>query len=166
MKAHKEHRIACSPARFFELMFDPDFSQRLNREGMAVDAYEILERDVSGPTWRLRARVTPKDNMPGFLKKLIGASFSYEEVLTHQAGSDRASATMIPSAMRDKTRLSYEVRVTPDGDACKRAMDWEVEIKVFGLGGQIEKFALSEIERGMEASARYYNSHCQKPEQK
>jgi hypothetical protein len=39
-------------------------------------------------------------------------------------------------------------------------MEWEVEVKVFGLGGQIEKFAASEIERGMESSATFMNQYA------
>jgi hypothetical protein len=54
--------------------------------------------------------------------------------------------------------MSYDMRVVPDGEgACKRHMDWEVEVKIFGIGGQIEKFALAEIERGLDASARFLN---------
>ncbi len=159
MRVQKEHRIELSQARYFELMFDAETARRLNVEAMNAESYEVVERNVEGDAWTLRSKVTPKDNMPGFLKKLIGTTFTYEEQLSHEKGSDRASATVIPGAMRDRTKMSYVVQVIPEGDnACRRIIDWEIEVKMFGVGGQIEKFAAGEMERGMEASARFFNN--------
>ena len=160
MRFQKEHRIELPMARFIELMFNPEFLRRLNVEGMKIQAYESLERNVDGNLWTMKNRITPQDNMPGFLKKLIGGGFNYEETVSHQKGSDTITGTMIPSVMRDKLRMGYTMRVRPDGDnACRRSMEWEVEVKIFGVGGQIEKFAAGEIERGMETSAQYLNQH-------
>ena len=160
MRFQKEHRIELPMARVLELTFDPEFMRRTNTEAMKVQAYDSLERKVDGPTWTMKNRVTPQDNMPGFLKKLIGGSFSYEESLTHQKGADSVTCSMVPSAMRDKLKMGYTMRLRPDGDnACRRIMEWEVEVKIFGVGGQIEKFAAGEIERGMDTSAQFMNKH-------
>src|SRR4051794_18867091 len=108
MRVHKEHRIECSAERFWELTFDPEFQKAMNIEAMSASSYEMLERSVEGPTWRMRSRTTPKDNMPGFIKKLVGGSFAYEDVITHDKGTDRATSAMTPSALKDKTRMSFE----------------------------------------------------------
>lgn len=159
MRIHKEHRIELPASRFLELTFDGDFQKRMNTEAMGTDNFEVLERSVEEEMWRMRNRVTPKDNMPGFLKKLIGGSFFYEEQLTRRRGEDTVTATMAPSTLKDKMTMGYEMRVVSDGDnGCRRIMDWNVEIRIFGLGGQIEKFAAAEIERGMESSARFFNN--------
>lgn len=165
MKFQKEHRIAFSVSRYFELLFDPDFDKRLNLEGMSISGWHLLEHSVDGPTWSMRTRITPPDNMPGFIKKIVGGSFSYEEKRTHHKGSDTATAEMLPNVMRDKLRMGYKLRLIPDGEhACRRIMDWELEVKIFGLGGQIEKFAAGEIEKGTDASARFLNHvAAQKP---
>lgn len=163
MKMHKEHRIECSVERFYALMFDPDFERRMNLEAMDMQAHEVLERDVASGLWRMRCRMTPKDNMPAFLKKLLGASFSLEETMTHEKGSGKAQVTLTPSALRDKSRMGYTMQVVPEGEgACRRIMDWDLEIKIFGIGGQVEKFALGEIEKGVEASARFMNAELKK----
>lgn len=160
MRFQKEHRIQVPASRYFELMFDPDFDKKMNLEGMKIAGWELLERSVDGPTWTMRCRTTPPDNMPGFIKKLVGGTFSYEEKRTHQKGSDSATGEMTPNVMRDKLRMAYRVRIVPDGDnACRRIMEWELEVKIFGLGGQIEKFAQGEIEKGTDASAQYMNQH-------
>lgn len=160
MRFQKEHRIELPVARYFELSFNPDFMRRLNVEGMKVQAYDVLERNVDGPRWTLRSRVSPQDNMPGFLKKLIGGGFSYEEHLAHEKGSTTATCTMTPSVMRDKLTMKYTMTLTPEGDhACRRTMAWDLEVRIFGVGGQIEKFAASEIERGMDASAAFMSQH-------
>jgi hypothetical protein len=161
MRLQKEHRIELPVSRFFELMFDADFMRKINTEAMKVQSYECLEKNLDGPTWTMKNRITPQDNMPGFLKKLIGGSFSYEENVTHQKGSDTAQGVMKPNVLSDKVKMSYKVTVRPDGDnACRRSYEWEVEVKIFGVGGQIEKFAGGEIERGMDASAQFLNQYA------
>lgn len=160
MRFQKEHRIELPMARLIELTFSADFMHRMNIEAMKVQVYDSLERNLEGSTWTMRNRITPQDNMPGFLKKLIGGGFHYEETVTHQKGSDTVTGNMVPSVMRDKLKMNYTMRVRPDGDnACRRSMEWEVEVKIFGVGGQIEKFAAGEIERSMEASAQYLSQH-------
>jgi hypothetical protein len=57
--------------------------------------------------------------------------------------------------------MGYTIRLIEAGEnAVRRIMEWEVEVKVFGLGGQIEKFAASEIERGMDSSATFMNQYA------
>jgi hypothetical protein len=161
MKFQKEHRINIPASRYFELMFDPVWDKRLNLEGMHIQSWDLIERSVASPAWLLRSKVTPQDNMPGFIKKLVGGSFHYEEKRTHHKGSDSGRGEMQPNVMRDKLRMGYHIRVIADGEnACRRIMEWEIEVKLFGVGGQIEKFALAEIEKGTDASARYFNQHA------
>ena len=43
------------------------------------------------------------------------------------------SAVMVPSVMRDKLKMGYTMQVTHVGEnACRRIMDWDIEVKVFG----------------------------------
>ncbi|MCS6912606.1 MAG: DUF2505 domain-containing protein [Myxococcales bacterium] len=158
MRVHKEHRIECTPQRFFELMFDPEVERRMSIEGMGNQDLQLLERSVDRSPWRMRCRITPRDNLPGFVRKLVGAVFTLEEERTYQPGTDQAQGTMTPSALRDKVRMVYTLRLVPEGHgACRRIMDWEVEVRLFGVGGSIEQFAAAEIERGLDASARFLN---------
>lgn len=158
MRFTRENRIELPMSRVLELTFDVDFERRMNTEAMKVQSYENLQRDVGGPTWTMKNRVTPQDNMPGFVKKLVGGGFFYEENVTHQQGSDTVRGTMTPNVMADKLKMGYTMRLRPDGDnACIRSMEWELEVKVMLIGGQIEKFASGEIERGVESSAQFFN---------
>ena len=160
MRFSREHRIEIPASRMIELTFDPAFMKRMNVEAMKVQNYESLSRSVDGATWTMKNRITPQDNMPGFIQKLVGGGFHYEETVTHQKGADSVSAVMVPSVMRDKLKMSYTMRVVPKEDsACLRVMDWEIEVKVFGIGGQIEKFAAGEIERSLDASANFMNKN-------
>lgn len=158
MKFQKEHRISMPAARFMELMFDAAFDKQMQLEGMGNVGHDVLERSVAPGGWVMRTRMVPKDNMPAFIKKLVGGGFSMEERRLHQQGTDSATGELSPSALRDKVKMGYRLRVVPDGEtACKRIMEWEVEVKIFGIGGQIEKFIAQEIERGMDASAAFFN---------
>lgn len=160
MKVRTEHRIACAPHKFWELFFNPDFRRGLNMQGMAANDYMVLERETHGPSWKMRSKIVPKDNMPGFLKKLVGSAFHFEETTTYESGSNRARVQMIPSALRDKVRMNYEIQVVPDGEsACKRVMEWDIEVKLFGVGGMAEKFAANEVVSGGDAGARFFNQH-------
>lgn len=158
MRFTKEHRIELPASRFLELSFDRDFLKRMNTEALKVQQFETLSVDTSGDLWTMKNRLAPADNMPGFIKKLVGGGFSYEESLSHKKGSDTLTATMVPNVLRDKFKMFYSLRAVPLSDsACRRVMDWEIEIKIFGIGGQVEKFAAGEVERGLDASAAYFN---------
>jgi hypothetical protein len=160
MKVRTEHRIDCAANKFWELWFNPDFRRGLNVKGMAANDYTILEHATHGPSWTMRSKIVPKDNMPSFLKKLVGSTFHFEETTTYEHGSNRARVQMVPSALRDKVRMNYEVHVVPDGDnACKRVIEWDVEVKLFGVGGLAEKYAANEILTGGDAGARFFNQH-------
>lgn len=160
MRFRREHRIEVSASRLIELSLDPSFMKRLNIEAMNVQQYESLSRDAGPIVVTLKNRITPQDNMPGFIKKLVGGGFHYEETVTHQKGSESVSAVMVPSVMRDKLKMGYTMQVIPVGEnACRRIMEWDIEVKVFGLGGQIEKFAAAEVDRGLDASASFLNRH-------
>ncbi len=160
MKLVKEHRINLPASRYLELAFDPSFEKRISIEGMGNQACEMLNRSVDGPTWSMHTRVTPPDNMPGFIKKLVGGGFWMEDRRSHPKGAMEAAGELVPSALRDKVKMSYKLRLVADGDqACRRIMDWEIEVKIFGIGGQVEKFIASEIEKGLDASARFFNQH-------
>lgn len=156
MRFTKEHRIELPMSRVLELTFDTDFMRRLNVESMKVQKYENLSRDTSGPSWTMKNRIMPQDNMPGFVKKIVGGGFFYEETVTHQQGSDTVRGSMSPNVMSDKLKMGYTMRLRPAGDsACIRVMEWEVEVKIMLVGGQIEKFAAGEIERGTDSSAAF-----------
>ncbi len=160
MKFLKEHRINLPVSRYIELAFDPSFEKRISIEGMGNQACEILSRSVDGPVWTMHSRITPPDNMPAFIKKLVGGGFSMEDRRSHSKGAMEASGELSPSALRDKVKMGYKLRLVADGDqACRRIMDWEIEVKIFGIGGQVEKFIASEIEKGLDASARFFNQH-------
>lgn len=160
MRFTKEHRIELSASRFIECSFEPEFLKRMNLSAMGVQTFETQSRDVDGDIWTIKNRVTPADNMPGFIKKLVGQSFYYDEVVTHKKGSDTITATMTPSVLRDKFKMSYTLRVHPLGEsACRRVMDWDIEIKIFGIGGQVEKFAAGQVESGLEQSASYMSKN-------
>src|SRR5207253_9993596 len=109
MRFQKEHRIEIPAARYFELTFNPDFMRRLNIEGMKVQSYDVLERNVESSKWTMKSRVAPQDNMPAFFKKLIGGGFHYEEHLVHEKGTEYATCTMAPSVMRDKLTMRYSM---------------------------------------------------------
>ena len=161
MKLVKEHRINVPVARYIELAFDPSFEKRLSIEGMGNQACETLSRSVDGATWTMHTRISPPDNMPAFIKKLVGGGFSMEDRRSHNKGAMDASGELLPSALRDKVKMSYKLRLVADGDqACRRIMDWEIEVKIFGIGGQVEKFIAAEIEKGLDASARFFNQHA------
>lgn len=157
MRIDKEHRIACTPARFWELVFDPDFDRRQALEALQVERYELLERADDGHTLSLRTRIFPKSNMPGFVKRWVGEDLSYEACLRRELGSNEAQATMTMSVMPEKIALGYRMRVVPDGDdRCLRLMQWEVRIA--SLGGIFERFVLAQLTPAMDASARFFDA--------
>ena len=151
------HEIQCTPERFWEVFFDPEFNRSLYLDGLRFTDFTIVEQ-TPGPDIRRKVKGSPKIVLPGPIAKLIGDKFGYEEEGAFDAARGRWRWKMRPSPMGDKMRMEGELRVEPAGPGrCKRIAEIECEAKVFGLGGMIEATSEKETRGGWEGSAAYMN---------
>ncbi|MEZ4448000.1 MAG: DUF2505 domain-containing protein [Nannocystaceae bacterium] len=151
------HEIHCTPERFWKVFFDRDFNTWLYREKLGFNEFNVISQS-EGPAVTRVVRGSPKVDLPGPIRKLLGDRFGYEETGRFDPSTQRWTWSMKPSAMADKMKMEGIVRCEAAGAGkCRRIADITLEAKIFGVGGMIEKTSEKELRHGWDQSAIYMN---------
>jgi hypothetical protein len=57
--------------------------------------------------------------------------------------------------MTDKVDSTGTFRFEPSADGVKRVIEGEIKVKVFGVGGVIERFIVADVEKSYEQAADF-----------
>lgn len=151
------HEIHCTPERFWQVFFDRDFNNWLFRDALGFNEFNVIEQSA-GPAITRKVKGSPKVDLPGPIRKILGDRFGYEEEGRFDPATQRWSWKMKPSAMADKMKMEGVVRCEAAGPGkCRRVADITIEAKIFGVGGMIEKTSEKELRAGWDASALHMN---------
>lgn len=173
MRLHTEHVLGCGAQKLWRLMFDPSFDIEHAMKANRVRRHEVLSHSTTEATWHIRSRSTPSAPIPKFLAKWAGTEFAFETTLQHEANSNWGEAMLRPSRMPERFLMRFRIELVPESDTrCRRMMDWQIEFRSLGqgiaqlveqrIGQSIERFIASEILQGLDASAHFINTYCQK----
>jgi hypothetical protein len=125
-----------------EIFFEPEYNERLYKEGLGFKGFELesLTGDKGGP--RERVMITePAADAPAVVRKLIGDSLTYRETGTWSPDDRIWRYDIVTSKLSDKVKIGGILYAEPKGDdKCVRVADIEISVKVFGVGGAVEKF--------------------------
>src|SRR5262245_25232701 len=109
------HDLNCDPERFWALFFDRDFNEKLY-EALEITNWSITtEKDDDSELVRT-VRATPKVDVPGPVRKLLGDKFSYVEQGRFDRGSKTFRFVITTSALKEKLRNEGTIRCTQTGD--------------------------------------------------
>ena len=152
------HPLDCTPQRHWDLFFDPDWTKNLILEGLDFQTCDIDPVRQDG-TKRLRdMRVTPKLVIPAAVAKMLGPKLGYTEKGTYHETTQTWSYRMVLNVLTEKIRIGGDVTIEPLGDdRCTRISKMWVEVKIFGVGGMVEKAAEKNMRDGWEKSAAWIN---------
>ena len=125
-----------------EIFFDEEFNRRLYLEGMGFKGFELLE--LTGEPGGRRTRVMrsePTADAPAVVKKFAGDSFAYTERGTFDPDTGVWSYDIEVGKLSDRVRIGGRLWAEPAGDGrCERVAQVHIDVKVFGIGGAVEKF--------------------------
>jgi hypothetical protein len=124
-------------------------SETFNQEvAVAANLKErSLQEFVTDPdgTERRRVRVVPRVNLPAAFEKILnGRPISYEEITVYNPATRRASFA-IESTAGDRLSVTGEARFTDVPEGVRLRFEGEAEVKLFGLGGPIERYIVREV---------------------
>ncbi|MBC8074370.1 MAG: DUF2505 domain-containing protein [Deltaproteobacteria bacterium] len=152
-----DHAMRCSPERFWTLYLDPDFTRSLILDGLGFGACEI-ERVVDRDSVRTRSmRVTPKLDLPAVVAKLLGPRMGYTEHARLDTKTMSWSYEIVLSVLSDRIRMGGKMHLVPDGEHCRRISKLWCEIRIFGVGGLVEKAAEKNMRDGWNRAAVWMN---------
>lgn len=146
--------------RMWELLLDPEFNRGIYLQGLGFDEFDVVSQvEKSGETTRV-LRVVPRVNLPKPIVKLLGESFAYEEHVTYRAAEGFWRWDLNIPAAGDRVKIGGNIELRPKGQNCIRHTTFEIEAKVFGIGGLIEKSAKKEVMGSYDKSAAWINAQA------
>lgn len=154
------HPLLCAVDRYWRLFLSPEFSREMML-GLGFSRIEIgpLVRDPKRPRQQTRSmKVTPKLDLPGPVVRAIGDRLSYEEHGTYDEDARRWTFRERMSVLPERILIGGSIRVeaSPSG-RCRRVSDLWVDVKIFGVGGLIERAAEANLRDGFRRSALWFN---------
>jgi len=124
-------------------------SESFNQE-VAVEANLIersLQEHVKEPDGkeRRRVRVVPRVNLPAVAQKLLdGRPVSYDEITVYDPATRTATFT-IESAAGERLSVTGLARYIEKPGGVHLRFEGDAEVKMFGVGGVIERYLVREV---------------------
>jgi hypothetical protein len=157
-----EHEIDCTQEAFWRLFLDESYNHALFRDYLKFPRWEVVHSDVQGEVLHRTVEVEPfVGDLPGAIKKVVGENISYKEIGELDRTKNSYSLKVVPARLADKLKVSGVQSTEPvdGGMSCKRIFVATVEVKIFGVGGLIEKRVLSDLQRSYDLSAKFTNRY-------
>jgi len=155
-----EHTFNCSEATYWHRIFlDPEYNERLFKTELKFPVWRELSRDERGGAMHRVLEVVPYvGELPSAIKAVVGEGIGYEERGVFDRAAKSYKVVVVPNKLADKLSIKVDQWTIADGDnRCKRKVRAEANVKIFGLGGMIEKRMLADLERSYQKSADFTN---------
>ncbi|MFZ5891111.1 MAG: DUF2505 family protein [Myxococcota bacterium] len=155
-----EHTFNCSEETFWsKIFFDQEYNRRLFLERLKFAGWkETKHEEHEGKVQRVVEAIPPIGELPSALKSIVGEGAGYEERGTLDRASKRYTAEVTPNRLADKISVRIELSTVADGpNRCKRIAKGSVNVKIFGVGGLLEKKMIGDLEKSYSKSAEFTN---------
>ncbi|HQY62939.1 MAG: DUF2505 domain-containing protein [Myxococcales bacterium] len=155
MKFRCEHRFTgITLAQYEKMYFDEAFNTELCK--VLGLTRSVVSYDVTDTKVKRVVRVAPNREIPAPAAKILGAAkIEYTETIEYVFGSGKADWSTVSSVMTDKVDSRGTVRFAERDGAVVRSVDGDVTVKITLLGGTVEKFIVSDVERSYEKAAEF-----------
>jgi hypothetical protein len=144
-----------------DVFFHRPFLERLYREALRCDSFEILSETgdlASGLSRRLR--FSQKVDAPAPVRKLFGETATMEEEGRFDPASGTWSFHLVPGTMPDKVTIRGKTWLEPEGtNQVTRVSEMSFSVNIFAVGGLVEKYIAKETKEGIEKQARFIREY-------
>lgn len=155
-----DNKLKFSKEHAWDLLADPEFQRRMYLEGLGFESIEVPAFAERNGMLERVLKAVPKVDLPGPVRKVLGERFGYEEHQHFDRAKDLWTWRLVIPTVGDRLRISGDIRIRADGDgACVRTTNFEIEAKIFGVGGLLEKTTKKETLQNYEKSAAFLNAH-------
>ncbi len=139
---------------FEELYFNEDFNQAMCKRVNLSRIVVRMERDDEKLDRVLR--IGPDRELPTAVKKVLKADrLEYEERLSYRWGSYEAKWETVPSVLASKVDARGSIKFQKAGDGVLRIADGEIQVKLLGVGGMVEKLVVADVEKSFKDAADF-----------
>lgn len=131
--------------RIREIYFSQAFDDEVAKAADLLERKQRERRVQDNGVERVRTHVVPRLALPGPVQKLLkGQLVSYDEVVEYDPKSQRARFS-IRSLAGKAVQVNGEVRFIEEAGAVRVRFEGEARVHVFGLGGMLERYLVSEV---------------------
>lgn len=138
-----------------QLYFNEDFNVALCK-AVNLDR-ALVRRDDDGKKVVRHVKVSPRGrDIPGPVAKVLGSDrIEYTEQIDYVWGANQGVWVSVSSLLTDKVDSRGTFRFVEVPGGVKRVVDGEIKVKIFGVGGMIEKFICMDVEKSYDAAADF-----------
>lgn len=120
---------------------------------------EVLDRDQTDDTVRLRVRFRFTGHLPGAVTAVVDPDrLTWVQETSHDLGTGRATFVLLPDHYPDRLKASGRFDVEPDGDGSRRVVRGELKVSAPLVAGRVEKAIVSGLEEYLVAEAPVVDS--------
>lgn len=147
MKFVVRESVECDEATFWEVFASPEYIEATS-EASGSQA-EVTAQDGAPPGEFTRTvRLTSPVDAPGPVKKLIGETQTVVDDGRYDPAAGTWTYTITPDTLADKIRISGVISLEGGADgSVVKANQVEVSVKIFGIGGLVEKSVESQTRK-------------------
>jgi hypothetical protein len=162
MKFRAEHTYEGVTFPEYEVIhFDEAFNVELAQSVKLVRT--VLKFEKTPERIVRHVRVEPAREIPGPVAKILGGNkFSYVEELEYELGKGKGRWRIVTSMMTDKIDAQGTLELVAVPGGCKRVVAGDIKVSIFGVGGIIEKFVVSDVEKSYDAAAAFTREYLKK----
>lgn len=146
------NELACDAATFWQAFWDARYDALLR--DAARYTRQLLDDRTEGSLRLWKARVIPDRKLPSMVRGVLGADkliYVQHNKLDTEVGV--LEWRVVPEVMSDKVRCEGTMTVRDlAGGRSERLVRGEIEVKVFGIGGRVERTIAENIETSYAAA--------------
>ena len=140
-----------------KLYFDEPFNEALCKAVRLERELVSLEDD--GRRIRRVVRVAPDRQLPKPVARALGgAKIAYTEHVDYARGSYEGTWRTDPSLLKEKIASSGRFGFREKDGGVERWVEGDVTVKIFGVGGMIEKLIVEDVRRSYDDAAAFTRS--------
>jgi hypothetical protein len=141
-------------AAYEQLYFDEAFNEALCKSVKLARA--VLKRDLTNGKLERQLRVGPDRELPPAAAKFLGSNkIEYTEFVDYTFGKHSGAWRTVSAIMTDKIESSGTFGFSAKGSGVLRWVEGEIKVKMFGVGGVIEGFIVSDVKKSYEEAAKF-----------
>jgi hypothetical protein len=144
-KMHIDDRFACTPKTFLQMILSEEYDHEMLK--YIKMKKEILEKSNQPHGMREKVKMISERDLPGFMKKIIGAANYYIETRDWNFETFTNNWFETPGYAAGKADIKGTFKIVAEGEsACRRVVDGVFTISIPLLGKKIEEYVVGETQ--------------------
>lgn len=152
------HAMECDVDTYWKCVFDEEYNRRLYTDRLKFREIKTISQSTTGDVWTRKLYLNPPPaDLPGPVAKIIG-DLSWHEEGSFDTKSKRYRFKVRPASLPEKTTIEGEIWCEARGDKkCERIAKTNIEVKVFMVGGIVEKRIEADMRKSYDEAAKFTN---------